>query len=229
MSNTLITHLQIFGIGFSFGVIGPCFLVCTPIIITYIAGREKRWKAVFGDLFTFLSGRLLSYVILGSLAGLSGTLVARFTSSDITLIFKPLGGVISILLGILMLAGKENVHDTCKTPYDKVYNFGGLFTLGFIVGITPCAPLGALLLEIALISKTALEGASYAVFFGLGTFFSGLIVIGSLAGILTGFASKILKSRTSNLIFRIACASLLILFGVGLIMGRYSYTTLSSK
>ena len=229
MSNTFITHLQIFGIGFSFGIIGPCFLVCTPILITYIAGREKRWRGVFGDLFTFLSGRLVSYVILGFLAGLSSALVARFTSSNLALIFKPLGGLISILLGILVLVNKENVHDACKTSHGKVYNFGGLFTLGFIIGVTPCAPLVALLLEIALISKTALEGASYALSFGLGTFFSGLVVVGILAGILTGVAAKVLRSRTSNLIFRIACASLLILLGLGLIVGRYSYITALSK
>ena len=54
MLNSFITYLQIFGIGFSFGLIGPCFLTCTPVLLTYIAGRKKGTAEVFKDIFTFL-------------------------------------------------------------------------------------------------------------------------------------------------------------------------------
>jgi sulfite exporter TauE/SafE len=82
----------------------------------------------------------------------------------------------------------------------------------------------ALLLEIALVSKTALDGMLYALFFGLGTVVSGFIVIGGLSGILTWLPLKVLKSKRSNLIFRIICALLLIWLGLNLIFQFYPYS-----
>jgi len=217
MLKTFITHLQIFGIGFSFGIVGPCFFLCTPILITYIAGSKRRWQEGLGDTLIFLLGRLLAYLLLGILAGLSGALLRRFTGSAIISIFKPLGGVVSIFLGIFVLAYRRSDACACPTTHSKVYNLGGLFVLGFIIGAVPCAPLLALLFEIALISKSALEGMSYALSFGLGTLLSGLIVVGTLGGILTGFLGKVLKTGSSNFIFRVACALLLMLLGLSLI------------
>ena len=83
MVNFLITHLQVFGIGFSFGMAGPCFLLCTPILITYITGSKKNWADAFKDILSFLSGRLIAYIALGFLAGLSGSVLKNFTSSAV--------------------------------------------------------------------------------------------------------------------------------------------------
>lgn len=224
MFNTVITHLQIFGIGFSFGIAGPCLLVCAPILITYIAGKQTIWRKALGDIFIFLLGRLLAYLILGYLAGLSASLLRQFSSSNLISFFKPLGGIVIILLGVFVLTGKEPASWACKFTSKKISNFSSLFILGFIIGMFPCAPLLALLFEIALISKTAFEGMLYALFFGLGTLISGLIVIGSLAGIFSWLPSRIFKSKISNLVFRIICALLLVLLGLGLIFGPYPYT-----
>jgi sulfite exporter TauE/SafE len=221
--NTAITYLQIFGIGFSFGVAGPCLLICAPILITYIAGKQTTWRHVLSDIFMFFVGRLLAYLILGYLAGLSGSLLRQFSSSDLLGFFKPLGGLIIILLGISVLAGKESSFGICKFAGNKVTGFGSLFVLGFITGLFPCAPLLALLFDIALISKTAMAGMFYALFFGLGTLVSGLIVVGSLAGILAWLPSRIFKSKRSNFVFRTICALLLVLLGLGLVFGPYPY------
>lgn len=224
MLNTVITYFQIFGIGFSFGIAGPCFLVCAPILITYIAGKRAIWKQALSDTFIFLLGRLLAYLILGYLAGLSGGLLRQFSSSNVISFLKPVGGIIIIILGIFVLAGKEHASLICKFARNRVSNFSSLFVLGFIIGMFPCAPLLALLFEIALISKTAFEGMFYALFFGLGTLVSGLIVIGGLSGIFTWLPAKVLRSKRSNFVFRIICALLLILLGFSLIFGPYPYT-----
>lgn len=224
MSNTLLTHFQIFLIGFSFGIAGPCFLLCTPILVTYIAGNRKKFTDALSDIFIFLSGRLLSYLILGYLAGISGALLRQFISSNVASLFKPLGGFVSVVLGALVLINRG--PSACKCPpsaYDKIYNFGGLFVLGFMLGITPCGPLAALLFEIVMISKSALDGMFYALSFGLGTFISGFIVVGFIAGVLTQLPVRLLKSERANLIFRVICATLLILFGISLILTRYPF------
>ena len=219
MPNSLITCLQIFCIGFSFGIAGPCFLFCTPVIVTYLSGTNRNLKDAIPDLLIFLSGRLLAYVILGALAGLSSQLLMRFTGPGIAAIFNPLAGVVSIILGIIVLVKKEYHHDICGRAPGNFYGLGGPFIFGFIVGIIPCAPLLALLLEIALISKSALQGAGYALSFGLGTFASGLIAVGAITGLITGIATKALRSEGSRLVLRLASSLLLILFGIWIIMG----------
>ena len=215
MLNSLIAHLQIFGIGFSFGIAGPCFLVCVPILIPYFAGRQRIWRAALGDIFIFLLGRLSAYIILGFLAGLSASILRQFASSAFISFLKPLGGLIIILLGVFVLAGKEPASWACKFMSKKASNFSSLFVLGFTIGMFPCAPLLALLFEIALICRGPLEGMFYALFFGLGTLISGFIAIGSLAGLFSWIPAKIFKTEKSKLIFRIICGLFLILLGLG--------------
>ncbi|MFA4981823.1 MAG: sulfite exporter TauE/SafE family protein [Candidatus Omnitrophota bacterium] len=222
MFDTLITYAQIFAIGFGFGMIGPCFLVCTPILITYITGSRKDAGGVACDVLIFLVGRLTAYLTLGFLAGLSAELLNRFINSDITSYFKPVAGLISIALGIFMLVHKNKYDVHCAAQSRSKHDLGGLFALGFVIGITPCPPLIALLFEVSLISKNIVDGVLYVFSFGMGTLLSGLIVVGAAAGILAWIPSKLLKSNVSNLVFKILCASLLILLGLSLIWGRFS-------
>ncbi|MBU0605575.1 MAG: sulfite exporter TauE/SafE family protein [Candidatus Omnitrophica bacterium] len=217
MLNDLITHLQIFGIGFTFAIAGPCLLVCTPILLTYIAGRQDKWQRALADIAIFLLGRSFAYVALGAIAGGSGFYLRQFVKSNLTPYFDLASGAISVLLGIFVLIYKDPLVCAEKGSHNKVYGFGSILGLGFLIGINPCPPLVALLFEIALISKSALEGALYALSFGLGTFLAGLIVIGTLAGILKGFTRKMIHSKRAGLIFRIFCSILLFLFGLGLI------------
>jgi thiol:disulfide interchange protein DsbD len=219
MFNTALTYLQIFGIGFSFGFAGPCFLFCTPVLITYLLGRSQRWQEASRDIVIFLIGRLLAYVLLGALAGASGAILRRFINPSAAVFISPLSGAVSIILGVFVLIYKDPVTCACASgPARKIYGYGSLFTLGFILGVSPCAPLTALLLEIALMSKSAIEGASYTFFFGLGTLLSGIIVIGALAGIIGGLAKRLVKSKVAATSFRIACAGFLILLGTWLIV-----------
>jgi len=216
--DTLITHLQIFWIGFTFGIAGPCLLVCAPAIITYIVGTKRKLTESFGDIIIFLAGRLVAYVLLGYTAGLSGSLLRAFTDPHIIRFFKPLGGAVCIILGIFVILYKE--PDVCA-PKSAPYRFGasgGVFTLGFLLGIAPCGPLLALLFEIVLISKNGFGGALYALSFGLGTFLSGFIVMGALAGILTWLPAKALKSKASSITFKIICALFLLLLGLSLML-----------
>lgn len=218
MFNTALTYLQIFGIGFSFGFAGPCFLFCTPVLITYLLGRRERWQEALRDIVIFLVGRLLAYILLGALAGASGAILRRFINPSAAVFISPLSGAVSIILGVFVLIYKEPVTCACASGQArKIYGYGSLFTLGFILGVSPCAPLTALLLEIALMSKSVLEGAAYTFFFGLGTLLSGVIVVGALAGIIGGIAKRLVKSKAATSSFRIACAGLLILLGTWLV------------
>lgn len=188
-----------------------------PVMITYITARQNRWGEAIADITVFLFGRLFAYSILGAAAGLSGFYLRRFIEADLAPYFNLASGAISVLLGILVLTRKEASLCAHSGFDNKIYGFGSVLALGFLVGISPCGPLAVLLFEIALISKSALEGASYAFSFGLGTFLAGLIVIAGLTGIFKGFARKAFHSKTAGNVFRISCAVILALFGFGLI------------
>ena len=219
MFDTSVTYFQLFGIGFGFGLSGPCILVCAPALIAYVAGRQATKRQALSDILIFLSGRLLAYLVLGFLAGLSGVVLRRFLSLSLIPWIKALGGLIIILLGIDVWLGREPFAWLHKCRANPIFGFSCFFGLGFIRGIFPCAPLLAFLFEVALISQTAMNGLSYVLFFGLGTFISGFIVIGGLSGIFTWLPAKILKSKKSNLIFRTICALLLIWLGFDLAAG----------
>ena len=219
MVNTLITHLQVFGVGFSFGMAGPCFLTCTPILLTYVTGSKRKLSDVFKDILTFLSGRLAAYIALGFLAGLSGSILRNFTSTAVSSCLRPLAGAVTIFFAFIILLNRDD-HECCNTPRNKLLNLGGIFSFGLLIGLSPCAPLLALLFDIVLMSKGAIDGALYAFSFGLGTFLSGLITIGIIAGLLTRVPAALVKSKKANTIFKIACALLLTALGLALILMR---------
>lgn len=217
MIDTVVTHLQIFAIGFSFAVAGPCLLVCTPILITYIAGRRSKVVESLFDVAVFLFGRLTAYVMLGAMAGLSGSYLRNIIQADLSGYLNIASGLISIALGLAMLRHVDQ-HQCDEGSIDRgICDRGGVFALGFFIGVSPCAPLAGLLFEIALMSKGAIEGASYALSFALGTFLAGFVIIGALSGLIKGAARRLVKSDSATRIFRIACAILLAVFGIGII------------
>jgi len=212
--DTLITHLQIFGIGFTFGIAGPCLLICTPVMVAYAAAGHRDWFQTLSHIFVFLTGRLFAYMVLGYLAGLSGTVLRHFTDSNLAIFFKPLGGAVSIAFGIMLLTYKEHA-DCPHAKFNKsIYGITSLFLLGFSIGVVPCAPLVAVLFNIVLLSKCAADGLAYAFSFGMGTLLSGMIVISALTGIAKWIPAKLFRSGAGNLIFRAICSALLILFGI---------------
>ena len=221
MADTLLTYLQLFGIGLSFGMAGPCLFFCTPIMTAYVAGAHKNFADSIKDLVLFLAGRTLAYTVLGCAAGASGSLLRHFTSSNFSALMKPIGGIISIILGIFVLLAKEGCG--CASPHREGHKMPGpLFVFGFLVGFAPCVPLTTLLFEIALISKSVLAGASYALAFGAGTLVASLVVIGVSAGIIRWVPAKLLTSEKAAFAFRAVCGILLVIFGIALIFKTYA-------
>lgn len=221
MVSTLITHLQLFGIGFSFGIAGPCFFYCAPILITYIAGRSQALGRTFIEVLVFLIGRLTAYLILGAVAGFSGALIRDAIGSPFGRALAPLGGAVSIGLGVYVILNREEGRCGCERSRARIYGFGSLFALGLLIGISPCAPLVALLVEIALMAHGSIDGALYAFSFGMGTLIAGLVVIGALAGIAKGITARVVRSRAGTTVFRVLCGGLLIAFGISMVIKGY--------
>lgn len=202
---TVIPALQVFSVGFILGLTGPCLFYCLPVILALSAGAAENYKKILLGIVTFLSGRLFAYILLGFLAGVSGFILRQFTDSHFSFYLQPAAGIISIAFGVWIFF-RQKKEEACQKRERKILNSTGFFVFGFLIGISPCPPLMGLLLEIALISKTSLQGAIYGLIFGLGTFFSGFILAAGLSGVL----NRLPKNR----IFKGSCALVLILFGI---------------
>ena len=175
MHNILLTCLQLFGIGVGFGIVGPCLVGCMPFIIAYIVGKQANRRDAIGDIIIFLSGRFFAYLVLGLFAGISGVLLKRWSNVFTISLLRSLGGAFIIMLGVFIWIARDPVSNVCRCMNNEKINFGSLFLMGFIIGILPCAPLLALLFEVALISETAWSGMFYVMFFALGTLCPGLL------------------------------------------------------
>ena len=85
--------------------------------------------------------------------------------------------------------------------------------LGFLIGISPCVPLVAILTYIACTATNALQGVAYALWFGIGTIVP-MMILGPLVGSLP---EKMLRSPTHLRVFKIVCGVILVLFGLQLL------------
>ena len=85
--------------------------------------------------------------------------------------------------------------------------------LGFLIGISPCVPLVAILTYIACTATNVLRGIAYALCFGIGTIVP-VMILGPLVGLLP---EKMFKSPTHLRVFKIVCGVILILFGLQLL------------
>lgn len=215
----LITCFQVFGLGFSFVLAGPCFLSCTPILVTYLAAKQLKLKDSLRNILIFSLGRLLAYLLLGFFTGISAGALKNFVNNKAFVFLPPLTGLLIISMGVIVLFEKKPDFGLCRFVRSKISGEASLFTFGFVIGISPCVPLIALLFEIGLISRNAWQAMLYAFCFGVGTLLGGMIVIGSLTGIFSWMPFRFLNSEKSNFIFKVICALILILFGLNIIFG----------
>ena len=177
-----------------------CVAMCGPIVLALSAGKENSIKYLAGRTI-YNSGRILTYSILGMIAGLVGH----------TLMMAGLQKSISIGIGILMivsvvviyyLPGKSGTNPLALklnafirkifSSVLKSRNNYSLFVAGLANGILPC---GFVYMAIAGAAATQepLNGALYMILFGLGTFPAMMAVaaFGKVAGIKTrGFLVK---------------------------------------
>ena len=214
--DTAITYLQLFGIGFSLGIAGPCLLTCAPLV-AYVAGRRLSFLQGLSDILIFLLGRFLAYLLLGYIAGFSGTYLRILATGVFAPWLRLLAGTVIILMGVYVGVGQKVTDKLCPARLGKVTGIGSLFLLGIIIGISPCPPLVSLLIELAVVSKSGLDALTYALFFGLGTFISGLLTLGVLGGLFNWLPAKLFHSPNSRFVFRMLCALLLIMLGLNLI------------
>lgn len=188
-----------FTLGFTFGM-GPCLLACLPylgpVFLNCDGGVRQSWRI----LLPLSLGRLTGYVGFGLAGGLLGQVVSeRIDSSQIKLVL----GAAALMVGLALLwrviggrkaCGGDHACATSSKPavmpllrLDKpkprlnprpapptTLMPGGLYLMGLSMALTPCAPLG-----VVLVAATALASAGGGALLGL-SFGLGAVLVPSL-------------------------------------------------
>ena len=199
------------GIGMGWG---PCLALCGPVLLPYIASKKGGWREGLRVSVMFSFGRLLGLAILGGLATVAFASINRFFPPHRSGYLYLAMAILVVLVGVLIILGKGFGVPLYRTLREHVVDgsSGSMLGLGFLIGISPCMPLVAILTYIACTATNALQGVAYALCFGIGTIVP-IMVLGPLVGFLP---QKLLKSPIHLRIFKIVCGAILVLFGLQL-------------
>jgi len=195
--------------GFLFGY-GPCLATCAPVLLPYV-GTKKTWKEGLFAALSFSFGRLVVYVILGGLFGYFGAFIMKYYYYSGTYHYlKAVLSAILIIIGALVISGKNFNFRFCLPAGRQAVGIeGNMAVLGMLVGLSPCAPLIGILLEIALLSDNFFAGFAYSFFFGIGTVLSPMLLIAAVIPMIGGrFNQKVFR------IFTGLCGAMMILAGL---------------
>jgi len=202
--------LQLFMIGIASSY-GACFVSCWPIALPYVTAAGEGLRGRLYAALSFLSAKLVVYVVLGTVAALLGRMMTGWIAQHAQTLFT-LSGIAIIILGVrAAFTGKH----PCGA-YVKRFRIKGKAAsaalLGVIAGILPCATSTAVLAYIAFSAENPLIGASLGFAFGLGKFFSPLIP----ASLLTNYFEN--RFKLNRAWIRTICALLVVILGLRLIL-----------
>ncbi|MCK4223708.1 MAG: sulfite exporter TauE/SafE family protein [candidate division Zixibacteria bacterium] len=200
--------------GFTMGW-GPCLAYSAPLLLPYIGGTKTGWKAGLKIGVMFSLGRLLALAILGGVVTFAFSSINRFFPPHRSGYLYLFVALFMITLGIFIILGKGFGVGVGKIVKKRILDSGAesMLFLGFLIGISPCVPLVAVLTYIACVADNIGLGILYALSFGIGAAVAP-IILGALVGILP---EKLFKSAKLLKAFQIICGTVLILFGLQLI------------
>ena len=207
MTPAALEFPAIFGLGVVSGL--HCVQMCGPIVLCYSLKLERR--GALRAHFAYNGGRILTYMLLGALAGAAGGglgLLGRMAGFAAGA--RIFAGACMVLAGVLMtglLPKSGLVHIQSLGPFSRSVSRlliapRGKFALGLALGFLPCGLVYAALLK-ALETASPVGGALTMLAFGGGT---------AVALLSIGFASSFAGLRLGPWSSRLAAASVM-LFG----------------
>lgn len=175
-----------------------CLGMCGPIVLAYAANSSCAAQAHGNSAALKLhaaynAGRIMSYVVLGVIAGLLGIALGTMLN-DVAEAIAIVGGVVMIIagLGMLGLIAVPSFFITGKagTMLRKLHGallrkrtLASKFALGLLTPLLPCGILYAMFAK-ASASGSVAGGALTMAMFGLGIV-PALLLMGSLSSVLS--------------------------------------------
>jgi len=179
-----------------------CIGMCGPIVLAYSiagnrAGGSRAAAGVLGLHGAYNGGRLISYSVLGAIAGFAGMIFGslRVIGDYVSLV----GGVLLILSGIALLkvipVPARLTSGLAGTGVAKVHgallrsrSFRSKLALGLLTPLLPCGVLYAVVVKAAA-TASVWTGALTMALFALGMA-PALVLVGSLSSIFSAKARK---------------------------------------
>lgn len=200
-----VSFFSVWLLGLALGLTA-CTITCLPFMGVWALGRNGSLREGLFDTAAFLGGRLVSYCLLGALAGASGAwLVSALAGGGGNLVI----GVAS-LVAALWLAWPMAADGHAGCTLRRHGAAGSPFLLGISLTLIPCAPLTTLLATCAA-AGSPVQGGLYGAFFGSGAVISPMLVLIPACG---GFG-RVLREQGEWLMpwLRYGAASVMLLLG----------------
>lgn len=158
--------------------LGPCAIVCAPILVPLIMATAKTGKEGIIQVFSFNFGKISAYIFLGGFFGYTGYFLSDLVSEE-------MAGIFLIFLGIfILLQYFFNFHYSNSNSCSFLKKIGGRklsFITGLVIAFRLCPALLAVL-SLAALERSPLIGAGMGLAFGIGCLVTPLIIFGFLAG-----------------------------------------------
>ncbi len=223
MELTFLTALMI-------GLLGSphCLGMCGGIVGALNVGSldsAPSYAMRAAHYFFYNSGRITTYVLAGTLAGLAGALISQSVLGTVVPIGRLIAGLFMIVLGFYLAGWSQVVTWLEKAGFHiwkRIEPFGRRFLparnplqsfgLGLVWGWLPCGLVYSAL-ALAIVSASPGQGALIMLGFGLGTL-PMLLAMGSAADFLLRLTRKPLMRQAAG-----AC---IVLFGVYTCVAAFS-------
>jgi len=167
-----LTFISLFIIGLSYGATA-CMFSCMPFLAPLFVNNSNSFYHSSKVVLPFSLGRVFTYTLIAIIASISSVII-KSTLNDNSL-FQNLLGCFTIVMGFLMLIkvfkNKKACNSSNKTNIFNKKGVIGLFTIGALVSLNPCAPI----LTLVTISANT-SSIPAAVLFGLSFGFGAILV-----------------------------------------------------
>lgn len=172
-----------FVIGLSFGA-GACMFTCIPTLGVALLAQQLTPGETMLQTWRFNLGRICAYALLAGGSGLLGaSFEALLRDAPVNLIFAVL------LIGSAVVLWRTGAASGCSSHTARPMR-GGLFGIGFGMGLRPCAPLTGV-----LVAAAATGSLSYGLLLGI-SFGLGAVVVPQLVfGLGLGRAGAEIRSQ----------------------------------
>jgi len=191
----LIDFATIFSVAL-FASFGHCIGMCGGFVVLYASSFSNKTASALKQFFihtVYNFGRISSYVMLGIIFGLIGSVLSISKTAQGYLFF--LIGILMVLMGLSLLGQIKFLHFfeaqiLTKPHVKKVFNFFtksksifGLYFLGVLNGFIPCGIVYFFLIS-AVASSSIFYGAVTMLIFGIVTL-PAMVGFGFMVGFLT--------------------------------------------
>lgn len=214
-----ISLFSLFLIGLSSGAT-VCMFSCMPFLAPLLINRSKNLKDSSQIVLPFSLGRIFSYTSIAMIASSSSVLVKNILNDQI--LFQVVLGTLTILMGIFLIVRTlRNASQSCSSSYayteQRVKGVIGIFGIGVLVSLNPCAPIVTL---IALSANTTMltTAAGYGISFGLGAVLVPFVFYTFILGTVIQGLLEQFKKYTK--LIEIFAASILIITGIMVFTGK---------